>query len=197
MSALQPPVRSAASDAELIGAIAGGDRQAFVALFDRYAPRLKAFALRGGAGPADAEEVVQDVMVAIWRRAASFDAARAAASTWIFAIARNRRIDLARRAGRRRLPDPDDPALHPAPEPDAWQRLDAAERDARLRSAIAELPAAQRRVLFASFYDGLSHGEIALREGLPLGTVKSRIRLAFRHLQGILGRDLAEGFSDD
>jgi RNA polymerase sigma-70 factor (ECF subfamily) len=197
MSALPPPAWSETSDADLLGAIADGDRTAFVALFERYAGRIKAFGLRAGARPADAEEVVQDVMVAIWRRAGTFDPGRASASTWIFAIARNRRIDLLRRAGRVLPPDPADPSLSPEPEPDGFHSLDTAERVARLRAALADLPAAQRRVLVAAFYDGLSHGEIALRDGLPLGTVKSRIRLAFRHLQGVLGPDLAEGFTDD
>jgi RNA polymerase sigma-70 factor (ECF subfamily) len=197
MSALPPPARDAASDAVLIRAVAGGDRAAFVALFERYAGRVKAFAMRRGATPADAEEIVQDVLVAVWRHAGSFDPARAAASTWIFTIARNRRVDLARRVGRERLPDPEDPTLVPEPWGDPLRALEAAESEGRLRAAIAALPAAQRAVLVAGFYEGLSHGEIARRLGLPLGTVKSRIRLAFRHLQRILGADLAEGFGDD
>ncbi len=191
-----PPGPAADSDADLLLAVARRDREAFVALFERYAGRVKAFALRRGANVADADEIAQDVMVAIWRRADSFDPTRAAASTWIFAIARNRRIDFARRAARPG-PDPFDPLLQPEPEPDGYVRLDTAEREARLRDALDALAPEQRRILVASFFDGLSHGEIALRESLPLGTVKSRIRLAFRHLHGILGVDLAEGFSDD
>jgi RNA polymerase sigma-70 factor, ECF subfamily len=186
------PPQEAISDADLIRAIAGEDRGAFVTLFERYAGRVKAFIMRGGATAGDADEIAQDVMVAIWRRAATFDPTRAAASTWIFAIARNRRIDLARRAGRP-APDPLDPLFQPEAGPDGFAALSAAERERRLRAALADLPAEQRAVLVAAFYDGLSHSEIAAREGLPLGTVKSRIRLAFRHLSGILGDDLAEG----
>jgi RNA polymerase sigma-70 factor (ECF subfamily) len=176
-----------------VQAVARRDRAAFVELFGRYAGRINAFALRRGAPAADADEIVQDVMVAVWRRAASFDPARAAVSTWIYAIARNRRIDMIRRA-QRPAPDPEDPLFRPDPAPDAAGVLAAAERQARLREGLAALPAEQRRVLTLAFYDGLSHGEIAAQEGLPLGTVKSRIRLAFRHLRGALGDDLAEGF---
>jgi RNA polymerase sigma-70 factor, ECF subfamily len=179
-------------DAELIRAIAGGDRDAFVALFERYAGRIKGFMIRSGASAGDADEIAQDVMVAIWRRAETFDAERSAAATWIFAIARHRRIDLLRRAGRPG-PDPLDPLFQPEAEPDAFAALNAAQREARLREALAGLPPEQRAVLVAAFYDGLSHAEIAAREGLPLGTVKSRIRLAFRRLSGILGDDIAEG----
>ncbi len=195
LSPLTP--RSAdASDADLVSAVAARDRDAFVALFERYAGRIKAFALRRGASPADADEIAQDVMVAVWRRAATFDPDRASAAAWIYAIARNRRVDFARRAARPG-PDPLDPLFRPEPEPDGFAAVNAAEREARLRDALAGLAAEQRRVVVASFFDGLSHGEIAVREGVPLGTVKSRIRLAFRHLHGVLGVDLAEGFGDD
>jgi RNA polymerase sigma-70 factor (ECF subfamily) len=190
------PRPAADSDADLIAAIAARDRDAFVALFDRYAGRIKAYALRRGASPSDADEIAQDVMVAVWRRADGFDPARASASAWIYAIARNRRIDFARRAARPG-PDPLDPQFRPDPAPDGFALVDAAEREARVRAALAALAPEQHRVVVASFFDGLSHTEIALREGVPLGTVKSRIRLAFRHLHALLGVDLAEGFEDD
>lgn len=190
------PAPASATDSDLVVAVAARDRAAFVALFDRWAGRIKAFALRRGASPSDADEIAQDVMVAIWRRAATYDPARASASAWIYGIARNRRVDFARRAARPG-PDPLDPAFQPEPASDGFAALDSAEREARLREAIAGLGAGQRRVLVASFFEGLSHTEIALREGVPLGTVKSRIRLAFRHLHGVLGVDLAEGFGDD
>lgn len=179
-------------DADLIAAVSEGDRAAFVLLFERYAGRIKAFMMRSGAGAADAEEITQDVMVSIWRRASSFDPTRSAPSTWIFAIARNRRIDLLRRAGRM-VPDPLDPVLQPEAERDGFVTLSASERERRLRAALADLPEEQRAVLVAAFYEGLSHAEIAARDGVPLGTVKSRIRLAFRRLSGILGNDLSEG----
>ncbi|HET9068888.1 MAG TPA: sigma-70 family RNA polymerase sigma factor [Amaricoccus sp.] len=195
MAAAPPPAFAALGDAELIAAVARADRAAFVALFGRYAGRVKAFAMRGGIAAADADEIAQDVMVAVWRSAASFDPARAGASTWIFAIARNRRIDHFRRAARP-TPDPADPLFQPDPPPDGFAALSGAEREARLAAALADLVPEQRRVLVAAFYDGLSHSEIARAENLPLGTVKSRIRLAFRHLHAILGEDLAEGIED-
>ncbi len=195
MSLPLPPPESL-SDPDLMRAVAARDRRAFVALFERYAGRVKAFALRSGAAAADADEIAQDVMVAVWRHAADFDPARAAVSTWIFAIARNRRIDLHRR-GARPTPDPEDPLFQPDPAPDGLAVLDTAERERRLRAALDALPAEQRQILVAAFYQGLSHRAIAARDGLPLGTVKSRIRLAFRHLHALLGEDLAEGLFDD
>lgn len=184
-----PPGSAAPSDAELLILIAGRDRTAFGALFARYAGRIKAFTMRSGASAPDADEIAQDVMVAIWRSAAGFDPARAAASTWIFAIARNRRIDLIRRA-RRPAPDPADPLFQPDPEPGGLDMLAQAQQEVRVRDGLASLAPEQRAVLVAAFYDGLSHGEIAEVQGLPLGTVKSRIRLAFRHLRDVLGEDL-------
>ncbi len=192
MSAALPPDPS---DAALLRAIAASDRDAFITLFDRYAGRIKGYLMRTGASASDADEIAQDVMVAVWRNAARFDPDRAAASTWIFAIARNRRIDMVRRV--RPLPDPEEPLFQPDPEPDGYHLLDAAEREARLRAAVADLGDDQRRVLVAAFYEGLSHTEIAAREGLPLGTVKSRIRLAFRRLHAVLGADLGEEFGDE
>lgn len=184
------------SDAELIRAVAGRDREAFGRLFDRYAVRIKAFMLRAGAAEPDADEIAQDVMVSIWRRADSFDPDRAAASTWIFAIARNRRIDMLRRTARP-APDPADPLFQPDPEPDGMARVSLAEREALVRASLATLAPEQREILRMAFYDGLSHGEIAAATGLPLGTVKSRIRLAFRHLRGALGEDMAAEIVDD
>jgi RNA polymerase sigma-70 factor, ECF subfamily len=184
------------SDAELIRDIAAGDRDAFGVLFERYAVRVKAFMLRAGASEQDADEIAQDVMVSVWRRAESYDAERAAASTWIFAIARNRRIDMIRQA-RRPAPDPDDPLFQPDPEPDGLVTIALAEREAMVRESLATLPEEQREALRLAFYDGMSHGEIAAKTGLPLGTVKSRIRLAFRHLRGALGDDAVGEFAGE
>lgn len=190
MPAQQPPSPDAASDAELLAAIAGRDKAAFAVLFERYAGRIKGFMMRSGASAQDADEIAQDVMVSIWRRAGSFDPARAGAATWIFAIARNRRIDLIRRASRP-APDPEDPLFQPDPEPDGLDTLAQAEQEERVRAGLATLAPEQRAVLVAAFYEGLSQSEIAIAQNLPLGTVKSRFRLAFRHLRGVLGEDLA------
>ncbi len=195
MAVSPPPGLAVASDAQLLMAIAGRDKAAFAALFERYAGKLKAFMMRSGAAAADADEIAQDVMVAIWRRAATFDPTRAGASTWIFAIARNRRIDMIRRS-RRPAPDPEDPLWQPDPEPDGLDILTQSERERRVRDGLASLAPEQRAVLVAAFYDGLSHGEIAVAQSLPLGTVKSRMRLAFRRLRGVLGDDLIPDHDD-
>ncbi len=195
MPAPPPPGPAALSDADLLVGIAGRDKASFALLFERYAGRIKGFMMRSGANPSDADEIAQDVMVSVWRRAATFDPRRAAASTWIFAIARNRRIDMIRRA-RRPAPDPADPLFQPDPEPDGLDIVSQAEQERRVRSSLATLAPEQRAVLVAAFYDGLSHAEIAEAQGLPLGTVKSRIRLAFRHLRGVLGEDIVAEMDD-
>ncbi|MBA3326264.1 MAG: sigma-70 family RNA polymerase sigma factor, partial [Rhodobacteraceae bacterium] len=138
MTAAPPPRSAAPSDADLLIGVAGRDTVAFVTLFERYAGRIKAFMMRSGASAADADEIAQDVMVAIWRRSASFDPARAAGSTWIYAIARNRRIDMIRRT-RRPAPDPADPLFQPDPEPDGLDGVARGEQEARLRDGIASL----------------------------------------------------------
>ncbi len=178
--------------ADLVEAIAARkDRDAFAELFAYFAPRVKGYVMRLGAPEAAAEEIAQDVMVSVWRKAALFDRRQASVSTWIFRIARNRRIDVLRRTKRPEL-DPHDPALQPEEEiaPDA--ALSAAEREERVRAALAELPPEQIELLRAAFYDGLSHREIAERSGVPLGTVKSRIRLAFAKLRARLAGQIDE-----
>lgn len=162
------------------------DRQAYAALFDYYAPRVKSYLMRLGADGAHAEEITQDVMVTVWRKAQLFDRDQASVSTWIFRIARNRRIDLFRRARRPDL-DPEDAMILPAgvEAPDA--RVEAMETEARVRAAMKDLPEEQLSLLRLAFYDGLSHREIAEKLGVPLGTVKSRIRLAFVKMKAKLG----------
>jgi len=172
--------------ADLMEAVAARqDRAAFAELFSYYAPRVKAYCLRLGAGDALAEELAQDVMVTIWRKAPLFDRRQAAVSTWIFRIARNRRIDAARRQARPPI-DPEDDPLAPAPEPTPDEILSTAEREDAVRVALRILPPEQVELLQLAFYDGLSHREIAERTGAPLGTVKSRIRLAVARLRTYL-----------
>lgn len=175
--------------ADLLGAVATRqDRNAFAELFAYYAPRVKSYLLRLGADNALAEEIVQDVMVTVWRKAGLFDRAQASASTWIFRIARNRRIDLFRRSKRPEL-DPEEEMVLPSgvEAPDA--RVEAMETEARVRAAMKDLPEEQVLLLKLAFYEGLSHSEIAAKLGAPLGTVKSRIRLAFAKMKARLGDD--------
>ena len=171
---------------------ASADKAAFTRLFAYYAPRVKGYLLRLGMSQAEAEEVSQEVMVAVWRKAASFDRQQASVATWIFRIARNRRIDAFRRDQRAVL-DANDPIFHPEPSAGAEQLSVAAERESQLRTAVAELPAEQRDLVRVAFYEDLSHSQVAERTGLPLGTVKSRLRLAFAKLKLKLRDDETEG----
>lgn len=169
---------------------------AFEALFHRYAGRIKGLLIKGGAAPGDADEAAQEALLAVWRKAEQFDSTRAGAATWIFTIARNRRIDMIRRT-RRPAPDPNDPLFHPDPEPSAEVGLAASERDALLRKAVTGLNCDQRTAVRLAFFEGLSHPEIAARTGAPLGTVKSRLRLATNRLRAALGDDFGDELLND
>lgn len=157
-------------------------RKAFTLLFEYYAPRLKSFLLRQGSDATHAEELAQEVMITVWRKAAQYDRRQASVSTWIFRIARNRRIDAFRRTKTLNA-EADDPMLSPAELPHPEDEYEAREIEESVRGAMKTLPDDQVTLLKASFFDGLSHGEIAQRMNLPLGTVKSRIRLAFQKLR--------------
>jgi RNA polymerase sigma-70 factor (ECF subfamily) len=178
---------SAADMARLIELIAAdGDRAAFTALFDYFAPRIKSFLMRSGAPAAAAEELAQEAMLTVWRKAAQFDRTRAGASAWIFTIARNLRIDGARREQRGKVLElQTSEALEPPARPD--DEYDTGQREQRVRAALANLSDDQIRVVRLSFFEGKAHGDIALELELPLGTVKSRIRLAMTRLRDLLG----------
>jgi len=161
-----------------------GDREAFARLFDYFAPRVKSYLMRLGVAPETAEELAQETLLTVWRRAQVFDPTRAAASTWIFTIARNLRIDLFRRD--RRTPPVDDP-LGFAPSPAAPdEALCVLEDGERIGLAIAALPKEQAEVIALAFFADKTHSEIAGEIGLPLGTVKSRLRLALARLRAVL-----------
>ena len=173
-------------NALLLAVAAQADKAAFQALFEHFAPRVKAFMLRQGTDASMAEEVVQETMVNVWRKAGQFDPAKASASTWVFTIARNLRIDLIRKA-KRPAPDMNDPAMVPDPEPKAHELIAQRQEAARLRSVMDGLPREQREVLHLAFYEEMAHGRVAEELGIPLGTVKSRIRLAFKRMRSELG----------
>lgn len=161
------------------------DREAFAALFAHFAPRLKGYLMRLGASDGQAEEVLQEALLTVWRKAHLFDRKKAAASTWIFTIARNRRIDILRK---RKFPEieAEDPSLVPDPPraPDE-EVIDLREGEA-VRAALEKLPEEQRELVRLAFYSGWSHSKIAEDTNLPLGTVKSRLRLAFSRLRNEL-----------
>ena len=179
-----PPKAPAIEAAAMIQAIAArSDREAFTALFSHFAPRVKAYLLRGGSSPAAAEELAQETLLAVWRKAAQFDPARAGASTWIFTIARNLRIDAIRRD--RPAPVAEDPT-DAAPPAQADALVSAAERDDRVRGALRSLSPEQAEIVQLSYFSDETQSVIAARLGLPLGTVKSRLRLALVRLRGLL-----------
>ncbi len=159
------------------------DKEAFAALFDHFAPRVKGFLIKSGADVATAEECAQDVMVTLWRKAHLFDGSRASVATWVFTIARNRRIDVLRKEKR---PEPEDLTWGPEAEPDQADVLALQQENTRLKEAISDLPEAQRVLIEQAYFGDLSHREIASRTGLPLGTIKSRIRLALDRLRHVM-----------
>jgi RNA polymerase sigma factor (sigma-70 family) len=181
------PAAARESELEDLLAAVGSDRdgEAFTILFDHFGPRVHAQMVRLGLAPFTAADLTQDVMETIWRKAHLFDRHKAAATTWVFHIARNRRIDLSRRSREQScatedffaIPDPAEPSDH---------RIDAAQREDRVRAALRVLPRDQFTLVKLAFFDGLSHATIARRLQLPLGTVKSRLRLAFSRLRRCL-----------
>lgn len=159
------------------------DQRAFSELFAHFAPRVKGFLIRSGASEAVAEECAQEVMATLWHKAHLYDPARASVATWIFTIARNRRIDVLRRA---RRDDLQDLPWGPEPEPPQEDSLTRDQESRRLSEALAGLPDKQRVLVEQAYYHDLSHNEIAEATGLPLGTVKSRLRLALDRLRHAL-----------
>lgn len=162
------------------------DKAAFRDLFDHFAPRVKGYLMRLGARNALAEDLAQEAMLTVWRKAGLFDPQKASASTWIFTIARNLRIDAIRRERRPEL-DPEDPALQPEGERPVDETLDRAKAEDRLHAALSDLPRDQSQIIELSFLAEKPHSLIASELGLPLGTVKSRIRLAMARLRLALG----------
>jgi RNA polymerase sigma factor (sigma-70 family) len=162
------------------------DRAAFTEIFDHYTPRLEAYLHRLGLDTGLAEEIAQDVMVTLWRKAELFDSQKSSLATWLYRIARNRRIDLARRS-RTDYVDPQSPAILDIAEDRRFDtEIDGQQRDDIVRGLIVDLPVEQRDLVRLAFYEGLSHSQIAERTGVPLGTVKSRLRLAFTRLRRAL-----------
>ncbi|SFR36763.1 RNA polymerase sigma-70 factor, ECF subfamily [Litoreibacter janthinus] len=156
------------------------DKAAFAELFRHFAPRVKAFLIKSGSDASLAEECAQDVMATLWRKSHLFDPTRASVSTWVFTIARNRRIDMLRK---QRRPEPDELTWGPESEPDAAEVLEFQQESTRLVQALSELPEKQRVLIQKAYFGDLSHSEIADQTGLPLGTIKSRIRLALEKLR--------------
>jgi RNA polymerase sigma-70 factor (ECF subfamily) len=172
---------------QLLGQVAESrDRQAFAALFRFYGPRLKSFLIKQGFSDIESEDLVQEAMLNLWRKADSFDASKAGVSTWVFTIARNCGIDRRRRAGRVTMAPAEEGAEEQDPDPSAEERLIVGEDEAAVRAALGRLPAEQAAVIRLSFFAENPQAEIARSLGIPLGTVKSRVRLALQRLRQIM-----------
>jgi RNA polymerase sigma-70 factor (ECF subfamily) len=156
------------------------DQKAFAEVFRHFAPRVKAFLIKSGADESLAEECMQDVMATLWHKAHMYDPSRASVATWIFTIARNRKIDLLRRYAR---PEPEDLPWGPEQEPDQADVIALHQESTKLADAIRKLPPKQRELIERAYFGDLTHSEIAAETGLPLGTIKSRIRLALERLR--------------
>ncbi len=181
------PLTDEAAFAALIRRIADhSDRAAFATLFAHFAPRLKSYMRRLGAADGLAEDLAQETMLAVWRKASLFDPARAGAATWVFTIARNLRIDALRRERPTEAlpPEAERPEIETAPGAEA--ELITAERDRTLRVALAVLPPEQAQLVQLAFYEDKPHREIERVLGIPLGTVKSRLRMAMQRLRAAL-----------
>jgi len=182
---------AALTDAELVHRIAGGDQRALGALYDRQVTLVHSLALRLLADADDAEDVVEETFWQVWRYASRYDASRGSVTTWLCSIARSRALDLLRAARRRperiatSIDSADDTALA-SPNTSPLDGAQQNEQRALVRSALAELPPEQRESIELAYFAGLSQSEIAERTGQPLGTIKTRIRLAMMKLRARL-----------
>lgn len=156
------------------------DPEQFARLFNHFAPRVKGFLIKSGASENLAEDTAQEAMALVWRKAHLFDPTRASAATWIFTIVRNKQIDTIRK---QRRPEPEDIPWGQEAPPDAAEIFETSEEETRVRQAVRQLPERQREIVEKAYFGDLSHSEIAEVTGLPLGTIKSRIRLALDRLR--------------
>lgn len=156
------------------------DQVAFADLFSHFAPRVKFFLMKSGASETMAEECAQEVMAKLWHKTHLFDPNLSAVSTWIFTIARNQRADAIRKQNR---PEPEDLPWGPEPVPEAADVMVIQQETEQIKGAVAALPEKQKEIVKLAFYGDLTHQEISQKTGLPLGTIKGRIRLALERLR--------------
>lgn len=170
---------------------ANRDRAAFQELYKHFTPMIRAFLLKSmgaGANRSEAEEITQEVLIKVWNKAASFNSSKASVNTWIFTIARNTRIDFIRRNDRNERKIAIEDIWHEPESPEPLVDLQQRRAEQVIKQAMATLPDEQVQVLFKAFMEGKSHNEVAEELGLPLGTVKSRIRLALNKMQILIDR---------
>ena len=182
-------LKPAAKDEELtnlLGLVASNkDRVAFGSLFKLVGPRIKGYLMKLGSNDIVAEDLLQEVMLTVWRKSETFDRGKAAVSTWLFTIARNKRIDMLRKEIRPQL-DPLDPMLTPNQEEPADEVYSSNQQSLKITDAIDKLPEEQSKLIKMTYYEDKSHSVIAKELNMPLGTVKSRIRLASTRLKKLL-----------
>lgn len=167
------------------------DRAAFQKLYQHYTPMIRAFLLKSMGANGDrseAEEITQEVLIKVWNKAASFNSGKASVNTWIFTIARNTRIDFIRRNDRNDRKIEIEDIWHEPESPEPLVDLQQRRSEQVIKQAMATLPDEQIQVLYKAFMEGKSHNEVAEELGLPLGTVKSRIRLALSKMQILIDR---------
>ena len=161
------------------------DKTAFSSLFKLVGPRIKGYLMKLGSNDIVAEDLLQEVMLTVWRKSETFDRNKAAVSTWLFTIARNKRIDMLRKEIRPQL-DPNDPMLTPNQEDSADNIYGSKQESIKITDAIKMLPEEQSKLIKMTYYEDKSHSIIAKELNMPLGTVKSRIRLASTRLKKLL-----------
>ena len=176
-------------DALIIDIASNQNKHAFIELFNRVSPKLKSYAIRCGANQADAEEIIQECLLIVWRKAPTFNPQTASAITWLYTIVRNKRIDFVRKQ-RPDLIGSDD--LWPEPESEHLEKTVESDLNANIvRTLLYELPDEQRQIVFKVYFEGKSHSEIANELDLPLGTIKSRLRLAMKKLDTLAKENMS------
>jgi len=170
-------------DARIVGQMASGDQQAILQIYDRYSSLVYALAFHVLRDPQDSEDVCQEVFLGLWRAPEKYDPKRGSLATWMTINSRHRAIDYLR-ARRKHAPEGDSETelTAPGPGPDAFADM------GRVSALISQLPLPQRQVLELSYFHGLTHAEIAAQTAQPLGTAKSRLRLALRNLRDLVFR---------
>lgn len=179
-------MQEARTDEDLLAAMAAQDASALEELYTRYGRLAFSLALRITSAPETAEEVVQEVFLAAWRGAGSYQAARSSPRTWLLSIAHHRAVDTVRRRAARVQQAPLDLQIRDPEVGDVWAEVARALDADQVRQALRELPPEQRESIDLAYFQGLTYPEIAARMDVPLGTVKSRLRLGLAKLRNLL-----------